>query len=455
MNNFTHTYSHIDSIINSLPIGILSVLFDGTLTFINDNAKKLLHIENEYFENININSIIPEVKYILDKAKKDNNFTEESILINKANYSLNCDVYIYKENNIPIGISLLLKDIKSVLNTVNKYSGSEAIYRFEDIIGLSPQLKKVINESKQIANSPSTILITSESGCGKELLAQSVHNESSRRTGSFFAINCGAIPKNLIESEFFGYEEGTFTGAKKGGCAGIFEIADGGTIFLDEIAEMPLSMQVTLLRVLQEGCITRIGGKNTIPINVRIIAATNKDLKEEIKKGTFRRDLFYRLNVMPINLPPLKDRIGDVPILIDFFLKVKSKKLYKPIPQISQKLYKKMISYCWPGNIRELENCVENIVNLNGVTTYEINFDECHCMTRDNLGNLLTPNINASYSELDVSDIHENVIIPLLTLEQEAIKKALYICKGNMTKASNQLGISRNALYNKIKRYNL
>lgn len=455
MNTHDNPYSHIYSIVNSIPMGVLSILFDGTLTFINDTAKKLLHIENQSLDDINMTSIIPEFIDIIDKVKKDNNFTKENILIDKLNLRLNCDISPLKDNITTIGVLIMLKDIKSVLNTINKYSSSKAVYRFENILGNSPQIKKVIYESKQIADSPSTVLITGESGCGKELLAQAIHNESSRKEGPFIAINCGAIPKNLIESELFGYEEGSFTGAKKGGSSGKFELAHGGSIFLDEIGEMPLEMQVNLLRVLQEGCITRVGGKSNIPVNVRIIAATNKDLKEEIKKGTFRSDLFYRLNVIPIKLPPLKDRIGDVPVLIDYFLKMKSDKLNKPIPQISQKLFKKMISYCWPGNIRELENCVENIINLNGTTTYEINFDECHCMTRDNLGNLIDATDDNACCDQVVSDDEEHEIIPLLILEQEAIKKAICICKGNMTKAASSLGISRNALYNKIKRYNL
>lgn len=455
MKNFINENSHLNSIVDSLPFGMFSILFDKTLIFINNNAKKLLHIENNSFENIDITGLFPEITYILDKVKKDKNFTEENILINKSNYTLNCDIYPLKENNTNIGVIIILKDIKSILNIISKYSNSEAPYKFDDIIGISPQLGKVINESKQIANSPSTVLITGESGCGKELLAQAIHNESSRKNKPFVVLNCGAIPKNLIESELFGYEEGAFTGAKKGGRTGKFELADGGTLFLDEIGEMPLEMQVTLLRVLQEGCITRVGGKNTIPVNVRIIAATNKDLKKEIKKGTFREDLFYRLNVIPLKLPPLKDRIGDVPILLEYFLNIKSKELQKPIPKISQKLYKKMLCYCWPGNVRELENCVENIVNLNGVTTYEMNFDECHCMTRDNLGNVINKTLNDTSSETNVSDTEEAKIIPLITLEQEAIKNALYICKGNMTKTAHCLGISRNALYNKINRYNL
>lgn len=331
----------------------------------------------------------------------------------------------------------------------------DAIYTFNDIIGQSPQLKKVIEQSREIAPSPSTILITGESGSGKELLAQAIHNESNRKNEPFIAVNCGAIPKNLIESELFGYECGSFTGARKGGCAGKFELANKGTIFLDEIGEMPLEMQVVLLRVLQEGYITRIGGERKIPINIRVIAATNKDLKKEIKKGMFRRDLFYRLNVIPIKVPSLKDRIGDVPVLIDYFLDIKSNKLKKALPDISESLFRKMISYCWPGNIRELENCVENIVNLNGKTTYEIDFDECTCMTRDNLGNLIDKDSYVPNTDEHTKNNKTEEIIPLAELEKEAIKRSIIICEGNISKAASKLGVSRNTIYNKMRKYNI
>lgn len=326
-------------------------------------------------------------------------------------------------------------------------------YTFDNIIGESNELKKVIGECKSIANTPSTVLILGESGTGKELLAQSIHSASDRKLEPFIAVNCGAIPNNLIESELFGYEAGAFTGSNKNGSLGKFEMANGGTIFLDEIGEMPIEMQVVLLRVLQEGVINRIGGKNSIPINVRIIAATNKNLKEEIKKNKFRSDLYYRLSVLPIKLPPLKDRIGDIPLLLKYFLEQKSIKLNKAIPKISPALFKQIISYCWPGNIRELENFVENLVALDGCTTCEMDLEECHCLTHDNLGNPIEKEISTTI-DLEVEN-SDKTITPLIVLEQLEIKKAIRICNGNMTKAASKLGISRNALYCKVKRYNL
>ena len=198
----------------------------------------------------------------------------------------------------------IFKDIQNVYNMVNKYTGMSAAYTFGDIIGESQNIVKLKAQAKSISDSPSTVLIQGESGTGKELIAQAIHNNSSRRNSSFVAINCGAIPKSLIESELFGYEEGAFTGAKRGGHPGKFELANGGTLFLDEIGEMPLDMQVSLLRVLQEGCVTRLGGNKCTLTDVRIVAATNKDLKKEIERGTFRDDLYYRLSVIPIHVPP-------------------------------------------------------------------------------------------------------------------------------------------------------
>lgn len=419
-------------------------------------------------------------------------------------------------------------DCNTKVESFNNYLESKAIYSFDDIIYKSTQMDNLIKASKEIANSPSTILVTGESGSGKELLAQAIHNESKRKDKPFIAVNCGAIPRNLIESELFGYEEGSFTGAKKGGFKGKFELANEGTIFLDEIGEMPLNMQVNLLRVLQEGYITRVGGKENIKLDIRVICATNRNLKDQIKLGNFREDLYYRVSVIPIKVPPLKSRIGDVPLLIDYFLKKKSKKLKKEIPYISPMLYQKMIAYCWPGNVRELENCVENIVNLKGKTTFEINFDECTCMTVDNLGNeikvlnkmfsidsnmnvgdlneqnnILSDSLNHEiihkakdesidkvlFSSFDIKEsIHDcecdecnsldytntnnnlnkscndlNSIdsemafdtLNLKELEKRAIIKALNISKLNVTKASKLLGISRNTLYNKMKKYSI
>lgn len=333
---------------------------------------------------------------------------------------------------------------------IDKYLKNEE-YSFESIIGKSSEIKKVIEECKKIANTNSNLLITGESGTGKEFFARTIHNSSSRKDYPFIPVNCGAIPRELIESELFGYECGAFTGANKQGQIGKFELANGGTIFLDEIGEMPLSMQVSLLRVLQDKCITRIGSKKCNRVDVRIIAATNKDLRKAVQDEKFRRDLYYRLNAFNIHLPPLKERIGDIPIFLDFLLKKKSLELGKPIPKISENLFQKIISYCWPGNIRELENFVENFVALDGISTYDINFDECHCMTHDNLGN----KIFFEKKTKKIEKVEEEEVLPLIELEKREIKKALKVYAGNMTRAALALGISRNALYNKIKRYEI
>lgn len=449
----------MDSIIinalDTINFGISIISVDGLLRYINKKGIELLQLPDSNLNSINLYKKFPYIHEILNNSKALNNTCEENILLDIHNTTIACDIYGFTHENKFSGYILILKDNKSILRTVNKYNNNTATFTFNSIVGESKQIRKVINDCNRIADTPSSVLITGESGSGKELLAQAIHNGSSRRNGPFVALNCGAIPKSLIESELFGYEEGTFTGSKKGGNTGKFELANGGTIFLDEIGEMPYEMQVTLLRVLQEGYITKVGGKKNIPVDIRVIAATNKNLKEEIRNGKFRSDLFYRLNVIPINVPPLKDRIGDVPILLNYFLRQKSLKLDKPVPTISQSLYKKIISYCWPGNVRELENCSENIVNLNGSTTYEIDFDECHCLERDNLGNPIDKDEpylkNASNCCINCG----NEIVPLLTLEINAIKNAIEVCEGNMTRAATCLGISRNALYNKIKRYNI
>lgn len=340
---------------------------------------------------------------------------------------------------------------KSFSNKERQYHSKNEEYSFENIIGKSNEIKKVIEESRKIANSNSNLLITGESGTGKEFFARAIHNSSSRKDYPFIPVNCGAIPRDLIESELFGYECGAFTGANKQGQIGKFELANGGTIFLDEIGEMPLNMQVSLLRVLQDKCVTRIGSKKCNRVDVRIIAATNKDLKKAVQDGKFRRDLYYRLNAFNIHLPPLKERIGDIPIFLDYLLKKKGSELNKPIPKMSAKLFQKVISYCWPGNIRELENFVENFVALDGISTYDINFDECHCMTHDNLGNKITFEKDTG----KIKKVEKEEVLPLVELEKREIRKALKVYEGNMTKVASALGISRNALYNKIKRYEI
>lgn len=316
-------------------------------------------------------------------------------------------------------------------------------YNFENIICKSEEMKSIINNCKKVANSPSTILIEGESGTGKEVLAKAIHNYSNRKNNKFVAINCGAIPKNLIESELFGYEEGAFTGSRKGGSIGKIELANNGTLFLDEIGDMPFDMQVKLLRVLQEEKVIRIGGNKEIPVNMRVIAATNKNLKEEVKRGKFRDDLYYRLCVIPVVIPPLRDRKEDILELIDYFLVDKSKKLNKPFRKLDKELLEKLLSYSWPGNVRELENIIENIVNLDGKMSIELLNEEerMEYCKRDKCRKYLL------YKRMNEFNLKK--------VEESTIKKALDYYNYNLTRAAKSLGISRNTLYLKIKKYNI
>jgi transcriptional regulator with PAS, ATPase and Fis domain len=272
-----------------------------------------------------------------------------------------------------------------------------------------------------------------ESGTGKEIFAQSIQNYSNRREEPFVALNCAAIPKNLIEAELFGYVEGAFTGAKQGGQPGKFEIADGGTIFLDEIGEMPYELQTRLLRVMEEGTIRRIGSTEEKPIDVRIIAATNRNLKEEVEKGNFRKDLYYRLNVLPIRLPSLRERKGDIPLFLEYFMERKSKKLNKRKVELSSEYMEYLKEYEWPGNIRELENLVELIINTETIPL----------------------NLNNKISIKNDKDAATSENMSLEELEHIHIKRALKKYGYNITHASNALGISRNTLYRKMEKYGI
>lgn len=330
-------------------------------------------------------------------------------------------------------------DEKVYRKSVEKLAKSRAIYTFEKIIGKSEEFVRTLEYAKKISDSTSTVLITGESGTGKEVFAQAIHNSSSRRDRVFVAVNCGAIPPNLIESELLGYEEGAFTGAKKGGNAGKFEMADGGTIFLDEIGEMSLETQVRLLRVIEEGIVSRVGSSKQIPVDVRIIAATNKNLKEEVKNGNFRKDLFYRLNVLPLRLPPLRDRKEDIPILVDYYMNRISKKLNKKKFEISKSVMDKFLEYEWPGNIRELENVVELMVNTGRVSEDILRIQKVSIVSKNK-----TIESSIKFESMKLEDVEKNHII-----------KVLKSFSGNISLAAKAMGIGRNTLYRKMEKYHI
>ncbi|WP_434305504.1 sigma-54 interaction domain-containing protein [Clostridium botulinum] len=440
-NELFKTYQYLNKVIDSINSGIFAVDTNGLIKAINNSACVMLNIKKENIINESVQNILCNWEYILDTLNSGKKYENKEIIYSNINKKKRFNLTAYSirnKNGIITGVVVMFKDMVNVYNLVNKYTGMIATYTFDDIVGKSEKFIKVMRQAKKISNSPSTVLIQGESGTGKELIAHSIHNNSNRKNNSFVAINCGAIPKSLIESELFGYEEGAFTGAKRGGYAGKFELASGGTLFLDEIGEMPLDMQVNLLRVLQEGFFTRIGGNRYINIDVRIIAATNKDLKVEVKKGTFREDLYYRLSVIPICVPPLRERPEDIEILIEHFLNTKSIKLNKPIPSIESDLYEELINYSWPGNVREIENCIENIVNMDG--NVSLNFETKFFDKQQQ-------NLNRNNLELELCSLAQ--------LEKKAIINCIQKCNGNITRVSKILGINRSTLYSKIKKYNI
>lgn len=440
-------YLYMNTIMNSISYGILAIDKDGIINSINDTACKIIKLERKEIINKVIDSINSNLSHFLTEFKEGKNIRDEEVHFKfqglRERYTM--DAYpIHSESGV-VGTVILLKDMQNVINLVNKYTGMRARYSFEDFIGEGLEIKRIKEYSKNVADSPSTILIEGESGTGKEVLAQAIHNYSNRKDFGFVAINCGAISKNLIESELFGYDEGAFTGAKKGGHPGKFELANGGTLFLDEIGEMPIDMQVNLLRVLQEGVVTRIGGNKYIPINVRVIAATNKDLRKEVAKGNFRQDLYYRLSVIPIVIPPLRERKEDIPLLIKHFLQIKSKKLNKSIPQITEEQYYKILGYGWKGNVRELENFIEKFIILGGEVDIEL---------MDN-NRLNYEKFKEIVSDEDTKEYEECYVKPLEDLEKRAILACYKKCNGNLSKVATTLNIGRNTLYSKIKKYNI
>jgi len=313
---------------------------------------------------------------------------------------------------------------------------------FSNIIARSPRMLDIFDTIRKIADYKTTVLITGESGSGKELIARAIHFNSPRSTKPFIAINCSAIPETLLESELFGYVKGSFTGANKDK-KGLFEEASGGTLFLDEVGDLPLSLQVKLLRAIQEEEIRRVGDTKTIKIDVRLITATLKNLGDEIKKGTFREDLYYRLNVLPIHLPPLRERKEDIPLLAETFLSRFSKEMDKSVKKLSPETMQALTDYSWPGNVRELENTIERAMVLE--TEDELRPESLP----DSIRNVeVNPAIRAAASELSIKKM-------MVIMEQELIKKALEKTGGNRTWAAKLLEISHRALLYKIKRYGL
>ncbi|WP_134684081.1 sigma-54-dependent transcriptional regulator [Brevibacillus migulae] len=314
------------------------------------------------------------------------------------------------------------------------------VYAMNHMVGLSAPMQEVYKLVGKVSMSKATVLIQGESGTGKELIAKAIHANSPRCKKTMISVNCGAIPENLLESELFGYERGAFTGANERKL-GLFEIADQSTIFLDEVGELSLPLQVKLLRVLQERSITRVGGLEAIPIDVRVIAATNQDLQERIKQNLFREDLFYRLNVVPIQVPPLRERKDDIPMLLHYFIAKFGEETGKKLSYVSKQAIEKLVAYDWPGNVRQLENCIERaLVIANGPALLPEHIDLPAERKEEGFRQ------NDPYKGKTMKEI-------LREVEREVIIRTLQETKGNKLQAANRLEMSRRALLYKIEEY--
>ncbi len=315
-----------------------------------------------------------------------------------------------------------------------------------DIVGLSSGISEVQTRIDQVAHAPdTTVLITGQSGTGKELVARCVHERSARRHGPFVAVNCAALTEALLEAELFGYEPGAFTGASREGKDGLFAVAKGGTLFLDEIGEMEPNLQAKLLRVLQERVFRRVGGVQDVPVDVRIITSTNRDLREMVKAGSFREDLFYRLNVMAVHVPPLRERAEDVPLLSHFFLDQIGRQMGKSLSGFTEEAMETLTEYSWPGNVRELRNAIEHacIVCPSGM------IDEAHLPK-------FTGGLPDGSDEIDrTSLVLEGQDRSIRALESQLVAKVLDDTDWNISRAASILGINRTTLYNKIRVYEL
>lgn len=353
------------AIINSVHDGVIAVNGEGRIYQINDSASAYFGMEKETYLNQNISQLLSQP--LVDRLKRNRNFVdvEDKIIVNHTKIHALITAQRIEEEGQVYGTVLIFKSIKEASSIARKLL-HEADYKvsFEDIIGESQALHNVKYLSKTVAGSDSTVLIRGESGTGKEMFARAIHNDSRRREGPFIPVNCAAIPEPLLESELFGYDDGAFTGAKKGGKIGKCELASGGTLFLDEVGDIPLFLQSKFLRMLQERAIERVGGTKTIPVDIRIIAATNRNLEEMIERREYREDLYYRLNVIPIFLPPLRERKDDILTVSDYFLSHYTKRLNKRISAISSEARHILYQYAWPGNLRELENAIECAVNI-------------------------------------------------------------------------------------------
>ncbi len=462
------------AILDHISDGVVSIDKNGVITVLNKAAQTIIKTDEKKLIGKKAESTIlnPRIHEVVEKGKPELGILEEIGGITVVTNS----TPIFVDNQVVGAVSTFqdvtyLQQLEQQVRRKLSRQGLIPKYKFDDIIGESPGMITAIQRAKKFANTDYTILITAETGSGKEMFAHSMHSTSKRNKGPFVTVNCASLPESLLEAELFGYSEGAFTGASKGGHAGLFEQAHGGTIFLDEVSEISGRLQILFLRVLQEKEIRRIGDSKIIPVNVRIISASNRKLKELVSQGDFREDLYYRLNVLNLHIPPLRERQDDIPLLIENFLSIYPGTLNKNC-SITPNAIRLLQQYEWPGNVRQLENIIQRLIVI---TEDESSIDISDVqqalegeLTNSNFDNIFTPlpaksdlknkNLLKASNALSLDNIEVETDTNrssseglLSNIESEAILKVLRSVNGNRQKASKILGISSTTLWRRLK----
>ena len=431
---------YLNSIIDCLEEGLITVDFQGNIRHVNRAAQSMF-AGTAIVPGAKLGSVLPAqvVREILS-VRQGGELSDREVRLeakpNRLRLVLRAAPVVAEEGMTAIAIAL--RPLAEISRMVNRLSIQDASYTVQDILGISQAMCQIRERAKIVAASKSTVLICGESGTGKEMLARAIHNLGPRKHGPFVAINCTAIPESLLESELFGYEEGAFTGARKGGKIGKFELANNGTLFLDEIGDMPLFLQAKILRVLQERQIERIGGVHAIPVDVRVIAATHRNLEQMMAQGEFREDLYYRINVIPIYIDALRNRKEDLDILTSHFIQVYRAQLGKNVQTVTDAFRRRLNAYSWPGNVRELQNVIEYAMNMTEGTF----LDEEHLPARLRQGD--------PEQATDTFNLED--------LERQTIRRCLQKFGTSVVgkeKAAEALGIGLATLYRKLARYGL
>jgi len=456
-------YVRLEATFNTLSEAVLVIDTSGRITLINHRAEKLLGLKAPQAVGQPVSVLLPQAR-MLEVLRKGASIDDDFVKVGDTQ-AIGTHRPIMLDKGI-IGVVSTFREIPEIQKIESKVrrkavnsQGFIAHYSFDDFTAQSVAMKKVIKQAKKFAETDSTVLITGETGTGKEVLAQSIHRWSRRSHRPFVAINCSVLPENLLESELFGYEEGAFTGAKRGGKMGLFELAHEGTIFLDEIGTMPMNLQSKLLRVLEARQVMRLGGERLIPIDVRVIAATNEDLTEKVRKGLFRKDLYFRLNVLAIRMPSLMERPEDIPHLVLSFVSQFCKKYGKGNIYLSNQVLRKLTRYSWPGNVRQLQNVIERLVILydgerdadlliNDLLSQELQLEAYAHQTMTFHGNG-----NEKFKNRGVGE--GEALKTIKEREKERLVRALEYTNFNISRAASLLGVSRSTIYRKLRVFGL